>query len=155
RVFRRRGPGGGRVRFPAPCFSTEVPMKSSAPGRLVSGLFLVAFLLAGCGPAKPVAYPISGQLLEKGQPPVVSQQGLPPGDPGVHMTFHLMNEGQQVDAYDAVVNPTDGTYTVPGIDGRGVPPGKYRISVHFGAVGRPDRLREVFSPEKTKIEREI
>jgi hypothetical protein len=34
-----------------------------------------------------------------------------------------------VEPYAAVFNPDDSTFTVPGPEGRGVPPGKYRIAI--------------------------
>lgn len=124
-------------------------------------LFLTLALVAGCGgtgsSAKLVR--VKGQLLEKGAPLKVAPPGtnMPPGDPGVRLTFNLLNDAGTaiVDAHEAEVNLADGAFGVPGPTGKGIPVGKYRISIHIGMSGSPDRLKERFTPEKSPIVREI
>ena len=59
------------------------------------------------------------------------------------------------DSFFAIYSPTDGTFKVGGPDGKGLRPGKYRISVSKGAMGRPDELEEAFSRDTSPLTVEI
>jgi hypothetical protein len=88
-----------------------------------------SLVLVGCGGSSP-AVAVTGKLIKNRAPYV------PPNDQRLGVTLIAMEilraegkVGGNDEPYPAVVNPADGTFTVPGPDGRGVPPGKYRIAV--------------------------
>jgi hypothetical protein len=107
---------------------------------------------AGCGSGmlKP-----SGRLMKKGAPYV-------PGEgEAVHLAFFPEEEKPDHDTYPAKFNNQDGTFVVLGVDGRGLPPGKYRATVQImkkrkdvleGAYGR---TRTPFSVDVTSSTGEI
>ena len=113
----------------------------------------LALTLPGCG--GPRVTP-GGRLLDKGQPLQIPQQGLPPGDPGVRVIFLPMEPEKEGTAQQpAVVNVQDATFTVPGNDGRGIAPGKYRISIALGAYGTPDKLKGAFGEKNSPVVRDV
>lgn len=115
----------------------------------------VALLLSGCSAGKPVVS-VSGRLLNNGEPLAIPTQGLPPGERGIRVGFlSAPQQGQLPESFFANVNPADGTFTVPGNEGRGIPPGKYRISVSVGAMGQADQLKGAFSELNTPLSVDI
>src|SRR5262249_29653274 len=111
------------------------PMNAAHFPRAAAGLVLLAASLAGCTAGK-AAVPVSGQLLENGKHLAGPTQGLPPGDKGVRVNFVGVVPAGEVPAnYFANIDPEAGTFTVPGETGRGIPPGKYRVSVSVGPMG--------------------
>jgi hypothetical protein len=90
----------------------------------------LAAILAGCEGGKTTVS-VTGRLLQDGQPLQVSSEGLPPGTQPIRIVFHpVLAEGQPGgEAFACKVDTGTGEFTVPGPAGRGIPPGKYRISV--------------------------
>jgi hypothetical protein len=96
---------------------------------IVRALVVVSgFALAGCGSSNRVQ--VQGVLLRGGSPL------RPPEGASNQVVFVAMevkgDSGKSIGAnepFAAVVNEEDGTFEVPGPDGRGIPPGKYRVSV--------------------------
>jgi hypothetical protein len=97
-------------------------------------LLLLAILIAplsaspGCGGGNGVW--ITGKLLKGGT------QYAPPKDQLVTITFVAVEtqdpSGKKLqggDPYQADYDPESGTFSVPGPDRRGIPPGKYRVAV--------------------------
>jgi len=98
--------------------------------RLAWNLILVPLALAisGCGSSQAIW--VQGKLTKGGAKYVVL------ADQRLHMTFYSMepfNDGARTipagQAYMAVFKSEDGTFTVTGPDGQGIPPGKYRVSL--------------------------
>ena len=92
--------------------------------------FLIAPLAAAPGCSEGNTVWITGKLLKAGTPYV------PPKDQLVTITFVALEiqgrSGKTVqsgDPYLAEYDQTSGTFTVPGPDRRGIPPGKYRVAV--------------------------
>jgi hypothetical protein len=112
---------------------------------------VVFLLLAGCGTGGKPAVGVSGRILDHTRPYVAPAQNLPPGDKGLRVTFINADAAQ----YPAVVDPTEGSFTVPGDEGRGIPPGTYRIAVGVGAMGQPDLFKDAFSEQKSPLTVEI
>ena len=88
----------------------------------------LALAIAGCGSSQGTW--VQGKLTKGGAKYVV------PADQRLNMTFYSMepfNDGSRTipagQAYMAVFKSEDGTFTVTGPDGQGIPPGKYRVSV--------------------------
>ena len=119
-------------------------------------LFSLALCAAiGCGSgAKPVA--VTGTVLKGGKPYTFTAKGLPPGDPGFRLGFSSFGSGGVMgDSFFAIYSPAEGTFKVGGPDGKGIVPGKYRISVSKGAMGQPDELEDAFSRDKSPLNVEI
>lgn len=114
-------------------------------------LFAALLLVAGCG-TPPKAVLVSGKLLQDGKAFAAPTQGLPPGDPGMRLGFiSLAADGKAGERYHAQLVPSDGTFGVKGLAGKGIPPGKYRIAVEKGAFGSPDELKGAFGPENSPL----
>ena len=82
--------------------------------------FLVATLVAGCGPGFVIA---KGRLTNKGEP-YRCENGV-----AVHLTFLALTDGSSEGGAYAAEFYRDGTFRVVGANGRGLPPGKYRVAV--------------------------
>jgi len=117
-----------------------------------------AVLLAaavGCSSGPKVAS-VKGQLQDNGAPLKVSTAGLPPGDKGIRVEFVQLKEGGgAADKHSATVSPEDGTFTVPGPKGNGIPPGKYRVSVYRGAFGTGDVYKGTFGESNSPLTADI
>jgi hypothetical protein len=91
-------------------------------------LFPTALAMAGCGSSQAIR--VQGKLTKGGAKYSV------PADQRLNLTFYSMepfkDEKRTIlagEAYMAVYQSEDGTFTVSGPDGRGIPPGKYRVSL--------------------------
>jgi hypothetical protein len=94
----------------------------------LSAPLLSAALLTGCGSSGSVK--VTGRLLQGGAPYAV------PDGQRIGLTLHAIEardgSGKLVagnEPFPAQVNPADGTFRVPGPEGYGVPPGKYRLAL--------------------------
>lgn len=97
---------------------------------------------AGCGGGGAKNVPVKGQLITKDGPFKAQRPGghaLPPGDPGIRVKFTPAEAppAGEDSFYYASVNPDDSTFDVPGKRGKGIPPGKYTVSIAVGAAGEP------------------
>jgi hypothetical protein len=97
-------------------------------GLVLALLALSQFALAGCGGGNVVW--VTGKLLKGGA------NYQPPTGQIVYVTFVAMElkdeSGKSIpggDAFMADLDQARGTFSVPGNDRRGIPPGKYRIAV--------------------------
>jgi hypothetical protein len=97
---------------------------------LVLALLSAAFVASpGCGEPSNVVW-VKGKLQKGGTAYV------PPKDQVVTVTFVGLeiqdNSGKAIQAaepFQAEVDQDSGTFSVPGTEGRGIPPGKYRVAV--------------------------
>jgi hypothetical protein len=95
-------------------------------------------VLAGCG--RSGLYP-EGQLLKNGQPFVPEQGEF------VQIAFLAVAEGGgEGGSYVAGYDPESGIFSVT--DGKGIPPGKYKISVQV-MKRHKDALKGKFSPSRS------
>jgi hypothetical protein len=96
-----------------------------------------------------------GRLLKKGAP------FAPSDTEAVHVTFFPDVEQPDHDPYPARVNREDGTFQVLGVDGKGLPPGKYRATVQLTKNrkdvfnGAYNRIRSPFKIDLTSSTGEI
>jgi hypothetical protein len=134
---------------------------TSIIARLVSFalLFAVVLVFAGCkskdktaeGRTKP-----KGRILENGLPIKVDMAKLPPGDPGLQVTFIKIGGVDAGDEVNALItDASTGAFELIGADAKGIPPGKYRVAIQMAPVGSPDLLKGKYSREKSKIEVDI
>jgi hypothetical protein len=118
---------------------------------LMGGLFLLA-LAAGCSTSEKRVL-AKGKILNGGVPLKV--------DPKMGVTIMLapdMEKGKNTTSYPANFNRDDATFAVPGPDGRGIPEGKYRISILLMSL-KPtewmDETNDQFSAGNTRIQRTV
>jgi len=71
----------------------------------------------------------------------------------VQVLFYPADKEAPVSPHSAIYNIEDGTFTVPGDRGNGIPPGKYKVEVKWQdnyPIG-PDKMKGAFSREKSQI----
>ena len=129
--------------------------------RYVSGVLLLGILMAcGCsrnsgGAAEGRVKP-RGRILENGLPIKIDTTNLPPGDPGLQVTFIRIGGVDAGTEYEArVTDAASGAFDLIGADGKGIPPGKYRVAITLAPFGGTDALKGKFSREQSKIEIEV
>ncbi len=78
------------------------------------------------------------------------------------MTFYPLEGAKTTEGYPVKVDPATGNFEITGADGKGIPPGKYRVAVSAGAfVGGPggpsskDPFEGKFGKDNSPIIREI
>jgi hypothetical protein len=125
----------------------EIPMRFlPRPLPWFLALAGACLVLAGCGGGARV----TGKLTNNGQPLTVSDKGM--------IVVSFIQEGSQPGqpgAYPVDLGP-DGTFTVKGTNGQGIPPGKYMISVQqLDPYPTTDKLKGQFFGSKSPIVREI
>jgi hypothetical protein len=114
------------------------------------GLLALALLAAGCrGGAKK--YKVTGKVHRGGQ--VMKYDKLL----GSVQVEFVPLDGKAENASTALADPVTGEFNVPGSDGKGLPAGKYRISVRYLPEGRAkgDLLEGQFGRDNSPIQREV
>jgi hypothetical protein len=108
---------------------------------------LLAVTASGCG--SPMLK-TKGRVVKDGAPLVPGQDEI------VRVMFvPVLEKGEVVkDYYMAQFNPADGTFQVVGKDGKGMPPGKYRISIEH-LRKKKDLLNGAFDSEASPFVREV
>src|SRR4051812_38725519 len=91
---------------------------------------LLALLPTGCGGTPGVV--VKGKLVYNGEPVPGTRWKLGPGDPGITINFYPLEPGPEE---QAVFDAATGTFEVRGAEGKGIRPGKYKITVVSGAWG--------------------
>jgi hypothetical protein len=119
-----------------------------------AALLLTALLAAGCGKAGPVVHKVSGRLTKGGQPLQVAGQEARIGL--VQLKFFRIDDQGQIGAesWDATAD-ANGNFTVMGPDGKGLPPGKYRVAVFQFDPYPQDKLKGAFNEKKSRIVRDV
>jgi Dockerin type I domain len=105
-------------------------------------------MAAGCGGSGKLQ--TKGRLLKDGAPLVPAQDEI------VRILFVPLPEGgaRVTDFYVATFNRNDGTFQAVGNDGKGMPPGKYRIAIEH-LKDKKDLLKGALSPERSPIMRDV
>lgn len=107
--------------------------------------FLIALFLCGCGDGlmKP-----RGRLVKNGESFQLGEAE------GMRIVFSpIETTGTTYEQYPAVCNK-DGTFQVVGKDGKGMPPGKYRVSLEH-LKKKNDLFKGAFAGGKSPIVREV
>jgi hypothetical protein len=112
-----------------------------------AGLILAA-LAAGCG--GPARYQTKVRLVKNGEPFRPAEGEL------VRVMFVPVPEGggRAEDFYVAEPEGTDGVYRAAGKDRKGLPPGKYRVSVEL-LRRKKDVLNGAFDAEQSPVVRDV
>jgi hypothetical protein len=106
----------------------------------ILGVILPLFL--GCGPG--VVQP-NGKIVKGGQPVKVSDKGV------IVLNFVPAEGGKEGASYSADTKP-DGTFKIIGSDGKGIPPGKYKVAVQlFDPYPSNDLLKGKYAMGKTEL----
>ena len=111
--------------------------------------------LAGCSGSEPVVA-VRGKVHKNGQP--LSVKELPNAAGGrVMVLFHNLDQGKKdLGPQGAIVKP-DGTFSVPGATGGGIPAGKYRVEITWQdqfPMGK-DKLEGKFGKENSPVVMDI
>jgi len=129
---------------------------------ILTALALCTALLVGCGKDDGAGGPRvkpKGRILKGGLPLQFTENPnsrLPPGDPGMQVLFIKVgtaDAGTEIPA--KIIDAKDGTFELTGGDGKGIPPGRYRIAVILAPVGGTDVFKGKFDKTNSKIERDI
>jgi hypothetical protein len=100
-----------------------------------------------------------GRILKNGLPLKISessQANVPPGDPGLQITFIKLGGADAGTEHVARIIPEPpGSFDLIGAEGKGIPPGRYRVAVALAPFGGKDELKNKYSRENSKIEIEI
>ncbi len=110
----------------------------------------VVLLISGCG-GDTVS--VTGRLLQDGKPYTANLQGSEPDTFAVDFIGTLSGTAYLF----AATLKEDGTFSVGGSDGRGIPRGQYKITVlHSGFMGAGgDRLKSRYSADTTPLSVDI
>jgi hypothetical protein len=112
---------------------------------------LVILSLAGCSGSEALVE-VKGKVHQNGQPLFV--QELPSKAGGrVVIRFHVLDQDQRPLGYHGATVKPDGTFSVPGAGGRGIPPGKYRVEITWQdpyPMGN-DKLEGKFGKENSPV----
>jgi len=110
-----------------------------------SVLVLIALFLSGCGDGRIKA---RGRIVKNGAPFQLGE-----GE-GLRIVFAPVEaSGATYESYVAVFNK-DGSFQVMGRDGKGLPPGKYRVALEH-LKKKQDLLKGAFDGQNTPIVREV
>lgn len=135
------------------------PAMSLVKHSVLPSLCLGLLLLSGCSSKTSVAEGRTkprGRILENGLPIKVDTSKLPPGDPGLQVTFIKIGGVDAGNEYEATITDSaTGSFELIGADGKGIPPGEYRIAIVLAPHGSDDLLKGRFSREKSKIHIEV
>ena len=108
--------------------------------RYLIAALAVGLVASGC--SRPMLQ-TKGRVLKGGQPFLAKEGEF------VRVTFVPVTDGGRApDYFVAEVNREDSTFRVAGKDGRGMPPGKYRVAVELDRH-RSDLLKGAFNAERS------
>ncbi len=138
-------------------YRNQTPVSSKAK---IFFALLVGILAAGCGSsgrqtAEGRSKP-KGRILENGLPIQIKAKNLPPGDPGMTVTFIKVgtaDAGEEIEAQ--IIDASEGSFELIGADAKGIPPGKYRVEIIMGPMGGNDHFKGKYKRDKSKIEVEV
>lgn len=105
------------------------------------------WVVAGCG-TEDQGVKVAGQVFQDGQP----IKFLPSEDITIGFSEEIP-AGQKPLGFSGVVQSKDGAFVLSGPGGKGVAPGKYRISLSsqvYGGTGK-DRFEALFSSKKPPL----
>jgi hypothetical protein len=125
-------------------------MKTRARHRTLIAALGMIVSLAGC--SQPLMVEVKGKVHRNGEPLPVKE--LPSAAGGrVMVRFHCLDQDKRdLGPQGAIVKP-DGTFSVPGATGKGIPAGKYRVEITWQdpfPMGK-DKLEGNFGKENSPV----
>jgi hypothetical protein len=116
--------------------------------RIRNGSIFLLIAMFACGCGRDGRIRAQGQLIKNGAPFKLGEAE------GMRIVFVPVDAGESTfDTYVAVF-AADGSFTVTGKDGKGLPPGKYRVTVEH-LKKKEDLFQGAFSGKNTPIVREV
>jgi hypothetical protein len=123
---------------------------------LLTGTF-AALAAAGCGSKGPAVkeykgVKVNGVILQNGKPIKLGQ------DETISVSFiALTGDEAGKTAFIADAKPEDGTFTIAGPTGQGIPIGRYKVTLasNFGSGGGTDRFAEKFDSETSPLNADV
>lgn len=112
---------------------------------------MAVLLACGCGGAGDgeTVHPVKGRILQNGAALKINlPANAPPGDPGVEL--QLISASSKT-VFPATVGTSDGTFSVGGQKGKGIPAGKYKVAFRLGVRGQGDDSKNPLTAEKTPL----
>jgi len=112
---------------------------------------LVLVATSGCGVGSPTAYHVKGKLTNGGKSP------LPDPKAGLTIVFLPLDPNAKKVTYTAAFNGDDNSYEVFAPDGKGIPAGKYKVTLTMMAPGYAGeaKFNDQFSSANSKIEVDV
>ena len=117
-------------------------------------IVILLLFVAGCSPGER-AVQVQGRVTNAGQPLQVAGREIGLGM--VQLQFFRTDEhGRAEGDSEGAVADSEGRFQVHGRNGKGIPPGKYRIAIRqWDPYPQVDKLDGRFSADKSTIVREI
>jgi hypothetical protein len=119
----------------------------------LANLFIALLVLvtpAGC--AKTSSVVVKGKLIYNGQVIRLDRWKAAAGELGIQVSSYPLEPGPVEPAtYDAVT----GAFEVRGSDGKGIRPGRYKITVTSGAWGEGEMFQGRFNYDNSPITRDV
>ena len=118
---------------------------------LIAFCLISLFTASGCGAASAKTYHVKGKLTNGGKSPV------PDNKAGLTIVFLPLDPEAKKATYTAAFNGDDNTYEVFGPDGKGVPAGKYKVTLLMMSPGFAGeaKFNDQYSSSKSPIEVEV
>lgn len=111
--------------------------------------------VAGCGGPPEKLVSVRGKVVKSGvpfKPKGDPKLPLPPGDAGLTISFTHIDGPRTGQDEPGTFDPTDASFEMIGIEGKGIPPGKYKVVVRIGTGGQPDPLKDKSARGSSKLE---
>lgn len=121
-----------------------------------AGLIIVAGLplFLGCGSGGEKTVVVRGKVHRKGE--LLQLTSKVPGGSQIDVGFYPVTDGKDLkDPKIVKVDPATGTFDLGAGGGKGILPGKYKITVQQFDPRPDDKLKGAFSQEKTPIVMDI
>jgi predicted small lipoprotein YifL len=124
----------------------------------IAVVMAVATALAGCGGGGPRRVIVKGRVVEGGKPLELKGDQFKAGAIGVEVTFYPLDASGKVDQTKQSQGTRvreDGSFTLDGELGKGIPVGKYKVALRFSdpmyrtPKGQGDRWEGKFALDKT------
>jgi hypothetical protein len=120
---------------------------------IIASCALALVVASGCGIGGPKLVPVNGKLTNGGKSPLPDPKG------GLTIVFLPTDPNAKKATYPATpFNQDDNSFTVPGPDGKGIPAGKYKVTINMMVPGSSpvaDKINEKYTAEKTPIEIDV
>jgi hypothetical protein len=123
-------------------------MTATRHAALIAALGII-LSLAGC--SEPLVA-VTGKVHKNGQPLPIKEMPSAAGG-RVMVRFHCLDQDKRDLSPQGAIVKADGTFSVPGATGSGIPPGKYRVEIKWQdpfPMGK-DKLEGKFGKENSPV----
>ncbi len=115
-------------------------------------LLAASFALVGCTASTVPLHTVKGKVLSEGKAPVVT-----PMVGRLRVWLARSDAAERQDPQEAKVDQATGEFVANGLDGKGIPAGKYKVCVtwHDDFPTGPENLQKRFDESKTPIVKDV